>query len=36
VGTGTFVVGTYDGHSVRLYVDGKQVGTGTAATATIG
>ncbi len=30
-----FVVGTYDGHSVRLYVDGKQVGSGTAATGSI-
>ena len=24
-----FVVGTYDGLNVRLYVDGKQVGNGT-------
>jgi hypothetical protein len=31
-----FVVGTYDGSSVRLYVDGKQVGSGTPATGAIG
>jgi hypothetical protein len=31
-----FVVGTYDGHNVRLYVDGKQVGSGTPATGSIG
>jgi hypothetical protein len=31
-----FVVGTYDGHNVRLYVDGKQVGNGTPATGPIG
>ncbi len=30
------VVGTYDGSSVRLYVDGHQVGSGTADTAPIG
>ena len=30
-----FVVGTYDGHNVRLYVDGKQVGNGTPATGSI-
>jgi hypothetical protein len=29
------VVGTYDGSSVRLYVDGQQVGTGTPSTTTI-
>jgi hypothetical protein len=29
------VVGTYDGSSVRLYVDGRQVGTGTPSTMTI-
>lgn len=31
-----FVVGTYDGQNVRLYVDGKQVGSGTPATGSIG
>jgi hypothetical protein len=31
-----FVVGTYDGQNVRLYVDGKQVGNGTPATGSIG
>lgn len=31
-----FVVGTYDGHAVHLYVDGKQVGSGTPATGPIG
>ena len=31
-----FVVGTYDGASVRLYVDGKQVGTGSPFTGSIG
>jgi hypothetical protein len=30
------VVGTYDGSSVRLYVDGRQVGTGTPDSAPIG
>jgi hypothetical protein len=30
------VVGTYDGSSVRLYVDGDQVGSGTPDTAPIG
>ena len=30
-----FVVGTYDGGSVRLYVDGSQVGNGTAHTGPI-
>jgi hypothetical protein len=30
------VVGTYDGSSVRLYVDGQQVGSGTPDTAPIG
>jgi hypothetical protein len=29
------VVGTYDGSTVRLYVDGRQVGTGTPSTITI-
>ena len=29
------VVGTYDGSTVRLYVDGRQVGTGTQSTITI-
>jgi hypothetical protein len=29
------VVGTYDGSTVRLYVDGRQVGTGTPSTLTI-
>jgi hypothetical protein len=29
------VVGTYDGSTVRLYVDGRQVGTGTPSTTTI-
>jgi hypothetical protein len=29
------VVGTYDGSTVRLYVDGRQVGTGTPSTMTI-
>jgi hypothetical protein len=29
------VVGTFDGSSVRLYVDGRQVGTGTPSTITI-
>jgi hypothetical protein len=29
------VIGTYDGSSVRLYVDGRQVGSGTADTAPI-
>lgn len=29
------VIGTYDGSSVRLYVDGRQVGSGTASTAPI-
>jgi hypothetical protein len=29
------VVGTYDGSSVRLYVDGQQVGSGTPDTAPI-
>jgi Concanavalin A-like lectin/glucanases superfamily len=27
-----FVAGTYDGSAVRMYLDGRQVGTGTAAT----
>jgi hypothetical protein len=31
-----FVVGTYDGSAVRLYVDGAQVGTGTPASGAIG
>jgi hypothetical protein len=31
-----FVVGTYDGSSVRLYVDGTQVGTGSADSGPIG
>jgi hypothetical protein len=31
-----FVVGTYDGAAVRLYVDGKQVGSGTPWTQPIG
>jgi hypothetical protein len=30
------VVGTYNGSTVRLYVDGRQVGTGSASTITIG
>ena len=30
------VVGTYDGSTVRLFVDGRQVGTGTPSTITIG
>jgi hypothetical protein len=30
------VVGTFDGSTVRLYVDGRQVGTGTPSTTTIG
>jgi hypothetical protein len=30
------VVGTYDGSSVRLYVDGEQIGSGTPDTAPIG
>jgi hypothetical protein len=29
------VVGTFDGSTVRLYVDGRQVGTGTPSTTTI-
>jgi hypothetical protein len=29
------VVGTYDGSTIRLYVDGRQVGTGTPSTITI-
>ena len=29
------VVGTYDGSAVRLYVDGRQIGTGSPATITI-
>jgi hypothetical protein len=29
------VDGTYDGQKVRLYVDGKEVGTGTAATGSV-
>ena len=29
------VVGTYDGSTIRLYVDGQQVGTGTPSTITI-
>jgi Concanavalin A-like lectin/glucanases superfamily/Immunoglobulin domain len=29
------VAGTYDGHMVRLYVDGVEIGSGTAATGTI-
>jgi hypothetical protein len=31
-----FVVGTYDGSAVRLYVDGTQVGNGTPDSARIG
>lgn len=31
-----FVVGTYDGTAVRLYVDGQQVGNGTPLTGPIG
>ena len=31
-----FVVGTYDGNSVRLYVDGKQIGNGTPVSGPIG
>jgi hypothetical protein len=31
-----FVVGTYDGSNVRLYVDGSQVGSGTPASGAIG
>jgi hypothetical protein len=31
-----FAVGTYDGNSVRLYVDGKQIGDGTPVTGPIG
>lgn len=34
-GTWHFVVGTYDGGSVRLYVDGAQVGNGTSYTGPI-
>jgi Concanavalin A-like lectin/glucanases superfamily len=30
------VIGTYDGSSIRLYVDGQQVGSGTADSAPIG
>jgi hypothetical protein len=30
-----FVVGTYDGSAVHLYVDGAQIGTGTAASGPI-
>lgn len=31
-----FVVGTYDGSSVRLYIDGKQIGDGTPLSGPIG
>ena len=31
-----FAVGTYDGNSVRLYVDGKQIGNGTPLSGPIG
>jgi concanavalin A-like lectin/glucanase superfamily protein len=31
-----FIVGTYDGSSVRLYVDGKQIDSGTALSGPIG
>lgn len=31
-----FVVGTYDGASVHLYVDGRQIGSGTPRTGSIG
>lgn len=31
-----FAVGTYDGSSVRLYVDGKQIGDGTSLSGPIG
>ena len=31
-----FAVGTYDGRSVRLYVDGKQIGNGTPVSGPIG
>jgi hypothetical protein len=34
-GSWHFVVGTYDGSSVRLYVDGNQVGTGSPASGSI-
>jgi hypothetical protein len=35
-GTWHFVVGTYDGKAVHLYVDGAQVGTGTPGSGAIG